>query len=162
MKKIVLVIALAIVALSASVSVSAKVEGKRSSVSYVSLSALTNLSASDWGVGAAFGFRNYNRNSFVSFAPSIEVFGEFFPNDKVFGAFVIPELGVAIGPAGFKLFPHTGFMLGYDNQTRKFAWGGKSGFSLDFGKHFTFDVSTYIPKFDFKAMTWGAGIVWRF
>ena len=152
-----IVIACMVLAMSANVSAQ-----KRQSVPYASIGALANFSASNYGVGVGFGFRNYNREAFVSFAPSIELLGYFFPADKVFGAFINPEIGVAIGPRGFKIYPHTGFMLGYDNQTSTFAWGGKNGFALDFGKHFTIDFVTYIPKYDFKATTVGTNLVWRF
>ena len=158
MKRIIVIAIIALAALATATTASAQ----RRTTTYASLGALANFSASDFGVGVAVGFRNYNRAAFVSFAPSIELFGDFFPKDKIFGAFVNPEIGVAIGPKGFKLFPHTGLMLGYDTQTKAFAWGGKSGFALDFGKHFTIDFSTYIPKYQFSATTWGTNLVWRF
>lgn len=142
--------------------VSAKRKTYRQTVTYASLGAMANLSATDFGVGVAVGFRNYNREAIVSFAPSIEAFADYFPVDKKFGAFIVPEIGVAIGPKGFKIFPHTGLMLGYDNGTKKFAWGGKSGFAFDFGKHFTLDFSTYIPSYNFRELTWGANLIWRF
>ena len=169
MKKIITLICVAALALSFAcdassqeVYVSAKRKTYRQTVTYASLGAMANLSATDFGVGVAVGFRNYNREAIVSFAPSIEAFADYFPVDKKFGAFVVPEIGVAIGPKGFKFFPHTGLMLGYDNGTRKFAWGGKSGFAFDFGKHFTLDFSTYIPSYNFRELTWGANLVWRF
>ena len=160
MKKFIILIAVAVLALS--VSDSAFAQKKRQTVTYASLSALANASTQDWGVGLAVGLRNYNRNSFVSFAPSLEVFGDLFPKDKVWGAFLVPELGCAIGPAGFKLYPHSGFILGYTNQTNKFAWGSKHGFGLDFGKHFSLDFSMYAPEFNYTTRIWTSGITWRF
>ena len=167
MKKIFAFICVAALALSfacdaSAQEVSAKRKTYRQTVTYASLGAMANLSATDFGVGVAVGFRNYNREAIVSFAPSIEAFADYFPVDKKFGAFIVPEIGVAIGPKGFKIFPHTGLMLGYDNGTKKFAWGGKSGFAVDFGKHFTLDFSTYIPSYNFRELTWGANLVWRF
>ena len=158
MKKVLVLFVIAAMALAVSSNASAQ----RRTVPYASLGPLANISASDFGVGAAVGFRNYNRDAFVSFSPSLEVFGEFFPKDKIFGAFIVPELGVAIGPKGFKFYPHTGVMLGYDTQTGSFAWGGKNGFAFDFGKHFTIDFCTYIPKYSFAATTYGINLVWRF
>ena len=81
MKKIITLICVAALALSfacdaSSQEVYAQRQKKtyRQTVVYASLGAMANLSASDFGVGAAVGVRNYNREAIVSFAPSIEAF----------------------------------------------------------------------------------------
>ena len=155
MKKI-FVILIAVCALSISASAQ-----KRASVPYAGLSLVTNL-IDDYGPGASFGIRNYNRNAFVSFGVGGEAFAYYIPVDKQFGVFGVPEIGVAIGPKGFKLYPHTGLMFGYDSETAKFAWGGKDGLSFDFGKNFTLDFSTYLPNYNFLAATYAIGLIWKF
>ena len=158
MKKLISLIVVAVLAMTLACSAFAQ----RKYVVYGTVGPLANISAKDFGVGIAVGVRNYNRESLISFSPSIEAMGYFYPRDMVFGAFIVPELGVAFGPSGFKFYPHTGLMLGYDNQNNAFAWGGKSGFAFDFGKHFTLDISSYIPKYNFLATSIGLNLIWRF
>ncbi|MBR5905721.1 MAG: hypothetical protein IKZ51_04600 [Bacteroidales bacterium] len=158
MKRIIVIAVLAVMALATANNAFAQ----RKTVPYASLGPLASFTENDFGVGVAAGFRNYNRNAFVSFSPSLELFAEAFPADKRFGAFLVPEIGVAIGPKGFKFYPHTGLMLGYDTGTGSFAWGGKSGTAFDFGKHFTLDFCTYMPGYSFTAVIWAANFVWRF
>ena len=134
---------------------------KRASVPYAGISIVSNFSDLT-GAGAACGVRNYNRNAFVSFGVGAEAYTYFVPAAKQFGIFGVPEIGVAIGPKGFKLYPHTGLMFGYDTSTRGFQWGGKNGLAFDIGKNFTLDFSTYVPGYNFFATTYAVGLIWRF
>lgn len=155
MKKIIAIIALAIgLCISAS--------AQRASVPYVSLGAVYSMVDNNVGAGLAVGFRNYNRSKFLSVGLGAEAYTYYIPAVKGVGAFVNPEIGLAIGPKGFKLYPHTGAMVGWDNITNSFAWGGKEGLALDFGKNFTLDFSTYVPKFNFVSPTFAINLTWRF
>ena len=89
---------------------------QRHSTPYAGIGVTTNFrNAAEGRTGPAFtlGFRNYNRNSFISFAVGAEAFGYVIPSQQTtMGVFGIPEIGVAIGPSVFKVYPHSGFMLG--------------------------------------------------
>lgn len=154
MKKII-VILIAVCALCLSASAQ-----KRATVSYSGLSLVTNFSDRT-GLGATFGVRNYNREAFISFGFGGEAYGYIIPKAKQCGIFAVPEVGVAIGPKGFKVYPHTGLMFGLDTYNSGFNWGGKNGLAFDFGKHFTLDFSTYVPNYNFVATTYAVGLIWR-
>lgn len=155
MKKIfVILVAIAAMCVSASAQ-------KRASVPYAGISIVSNFTDRT-GAGVAGGVRNYNRNAFVSFGVGAEAYAYFVPSAKQFGIFGIPEIGVAIGPKSFKVYPHTGLMFGYDTSTKGFQWGGKNGLAFDFGKNFTLDFSTYVPGYKFSATTYAIGFIWRF
>lgn len=146
-----------IAALALCISASAQ----RTSVPYVGVSVIFN-SANQTGAGAVGGFRNYNRDKFLSVGIGAEAYAFFVPAAKQFGVFGVPEIGLAIGPRSFKVYPHTGLMFGYDTETAGFAWGGKNGLAFDFGKNFTLDFSTYTPNYSFRAVTYAVGLIWRF
>ena len=154
MKKIIVVL---IAALALCVSASAQ----RASVPYAGLSLVTNF-ADRTGAGASFGMRNYNPNAFISFGVGAEAFAYLIPSARVYGIFAVPEIGVAIGPKAFKVYPHTGLMFGYDKTSTGFGWGGKNGMAFDLGKNFTLDFSTYMPKYNFALTTYAVGLIWRF
>lgn len=153
MKKIVVVL-IAVMALSLSAS------AQRRSVPYAGISIVSDL-AERTGAGVAVGFRNYNRNPLVSVGLGAEAYTYFIPGQS-FGIFGVPEIGVAIGPKAFKLYPHTGLMFGYDTSSNGFHWGGKDGLAFDFGKNFTLDFSTYLPGYRFSSATYAIGLIWRF
>lgn len=141
---------------------------QRRSVPYAGVGVITNFSDRT-GVGATFGFRNYNMNSFISIGVGGEAHGFFIPASKnnpdsrrQLGVFGIPEIGVAIGPDFFKVYPHTGLMFGYDSYNSGFYWGGKNGLAFDFGKHVTLDFSTYAPRYNYSAATYAVNFIWRF
>ncbi len=156
MKKI---IVLLIAAVALTVSASAQ---KRETVPYAGVSFLTNFE--EFGGGASFGFRNYNRNAFVSVGVGAEAFGYIIPASREWGAFAAPEIGVAIGPKWFKFYPHTGVMFGYSSQATGFGWGGKNGTAFDFGKCFTLDFSVMTPSYNFseKNSTYAVSLIFRF
>ena len=161
MKKIVLIL-VAIFAICVSAS------AQRRSVPYGGIGVISNFDDKT-GAGATVGFRNYNINSFVSVGLGGEAHGYFIPASKnhentvdQFGVFGIPEIGVAIGPNFFKVYPHTALMFGYDSYNQGFYWGGKNGLAFDFGKHFTLDFSTYAPKYNYSAVTYAINFFWRF
>ncbi|MBO4670488.1 MAG: hypothetical protein J5640_01405 [Bacteroidales bacterium] len=134
---------------------------QRTTVPYAGISINFN-NANDVGAGVVGGFRNYNRDKFLSVGVGAEAYTYFLPVAKQFGVFAVPEIGLAIGPRGFKVYPHTGLMFGYDTYTEGFAWGGKNGLAFDFGKSFTLDFSTYTPNYTFRAITYAIGMIWRF
>ena len=141
---------------------------QRHSVPYAGVGVISNFNDKT-GVGITAGFRNYNRNSFISVAVGAEAHGYFIPtsknhsnSSKQFGVFGIPEIGVAIGPSVFKFYPHTGLMFGYDSFNSGFYWGGKNGLALDIGRHVTIDFSTYAPRYNFTAATYAVNFIWRF
>lgn len=156
MKKI---IVLLIAAVALTVSASAQ---KRETVPYAGVSFLTNFE--EFGGGASFGFRNYNRNAFISVGVGAEAFGYIIPASREWGAFAAPEIGVAIGPKWFKFYPHTGVMFGYTSQATGFGWGGKNGTAFDFGKCFTLDFSVMTPSYNFseKNSTYAVSLIFRF
>lgn len=156
MKKI---IVLLIAAVALTVSASAQ---KRETVPYAGVSFLTTFE--EFGGGASFGFRNYNRNAFVSVGVGAEAFGYIIPASREWGAFAAPEIGVAIGPKWFKFYPHTGVMFGYSSQATGFGWGGKNGTAFDFGKCFTLDFSVMTPSYNFseKNSTYAVSLIFRF
>lgn len=156
MKKI---IVLLIAAVALTVSASAQ---KRETVPYAGVSFLTNFE--EFGGGASFGFRNYNRNAFISVGVGAEAFGYIIPASREWGAFAAPEIGVAIGPKWFKFYPHTGVMFGYSSQATGFGWGGKNGTAFDFGKCFTLDFSVMTPSYNFsdKNSTYAVSLIFRF
>lgn len=156
MKKI---IVLLIAAVALTVSASAQ---KRETVPYAGVSFLTNFE--EFGGGASFGFRNYNRNAFISVGVGAEAFGYIIPASREWGAFAAPEIGVAIGPKWFKFYPHTGVMFGYSSQAPGFGWGGKNGTAFDFGKCFTLDFSVMTPSYNFsdENSTYAVSLIFRF
>ena len=160
MRKIVLIL-VAVFAICVSAS------AQRRSVPYAGIGMISNFSDRT-GAGFTGGFRNYNPDSFVSVALGGEAHGYFVPTSKnnqnsinQFGVFGIPEIGVAIGPSFFKVYPHTALMFGYDSYNNGFYWGGKNGLAFDFGRHFTLDFSTYAPKYNYSAATYAINLFWR-
>jgi hypothetical protein len=156
MKKTILVL-VAVFALCVSAS------AQRRSVPYAGIGVMSNFHNAT-GVGLSGGVRNYNRYSFISFGLSAELLGYAIPNPTAaqFGVFAVPEVGVAIGPSVFKVYPHSGFMFGFDSFSRGFHWGGKNGVALDFGRHITVDFSTYVPRYNFTAASYAVNVIWRF
>lgn len=137
---------LVILAAIAAFSVSANAQ--RRLVSYVSLgpaNKFVDVLKLHPGPAASIGFRDYNQDAIVSFTYGGEVFGYWIPDNgsNLFGAYAIPEIGVAIGPRGFKVYPHAGFMMGYGSDAKAFSTGTKSGLGFDFGDHVTLDFSGY-------------------
>lgn len=151
----------------ASLALSVGAFAQRYNVPYAGIGVATNFRSAEVGrTGPALtlGFRNYNRHSFISFAAGAEVLGYFIPSraTSTVGIFGIPEIGVAIGPSIFKVYPHTGFMLGYDSNVKAFGWGGKEGVAFEIGRHVTIDFSTYVPKFNFNEALYAVNFIWRF
>ncbi len=166
MKKIFVIIA---AALAFSLSASAQ----REFVPYVNLGVTTRIngfftSFAHPGGDLAVGFRNYNQDAFVSFAYGAEAFATITPVESgiLYGAYAVPQIGVAIGPRNFKVYPHAGFMAGYNNELKRFNVGSKSGLAFDFGDHITLDLATYQFFGDSFRMldTWISAInfIWRF
>ena len=139
---------------------------QRHFVPYAGIGVATNFRSSEEGrTGPAFtaGFRNYNRHSFISLGLGAEAFGYVIPSQRTtMGAFGIPEIGLAIGPDFFKVYPHSGFMLGYDSANNVFGWGGKEGIAFEFGRHVTVDFSTYVPRYNFHEALYAVNFIWRF
>lgn len=160
MKKIVLV-------LVAVFAICVGAYAQRFSVPYAGVGVVSNFNDKT-GVGFTGGCRNYNRYSFVSVGVGGEAHGYFIPTSNKpgstnqFGVFGIPEIGIAIGPALFKVYPHTGLMFGYDSFNNGFFWGGKNGLAFDFGRHFTLDFSTYAPRYNYSVANYAVNIIWRF
>ena len=155
---------IAIAALMLSIGVSAFAQ--RMNVPYVSAGVITHVASgnfNDVGGDVAFGFRNYNRNSFISFGVGAEAFGYYIPSRtaSALGAFAIPEIGVAIGPSVLQVYFHSGFMLGYDTMDKAFGWGGKEGVAFNVGRHVTIDFSTYVPKYNFHEALYAVNFIWR-
>lgn len=167
MKKVLLV-------LVAVLAISAGAFAQRQSDPYVGIGLATNFRSAEEGkTGPAIsaGFRNYNRGSFLSVGYGAELFGYYVPSKQAssFGAFANPEIGLAIGPSIFKVYLHTGFMLGYDTSVLNnlgnngaFGWGGKNGVSFDFGRLITLDFSTYVPRYKFADALYGVNLIVRF
>ena len=139
---------------------------QRLSVPYAGIGVITNFRSAEEGrTGPAFtvGFRNYNRHAFLSVGVGAEAFGYVIPSQQTtMGVFGIPEIGLAIGPDFFKIYPHTGFMLGYDSVSNVFGWGGKNGLAFEFGRHVTIDFSTYVPRYNFYEALYAVNFIWRF
>ena len=156
MKKTILVL---VAALAMSVSAFAQ----RESVPYVGIGVISDFSHTAGG-GLTVGFRNYNRHAFVSFGIGAEAFGFYVPYDhsSQLGIFGIPEIGVAIGPEFFKVYPHSGMMFGYNSYTGTINWGGKNGMAFEFGRHLTVDFSTYAPNYNYYHAIYAANFIWRF
>lgn len=146
---------------------------QRQSACYIGVGMATNFrSATEGKTGPAVaaGFRNYNRDSFLSLGYGAELFGYYIPSrtKSAIGAFANPEIGLAIGPSIFKVYPHTGFMLGYDSaalnangEKQGFGWGGKDGIAFDFGRFITIDFSAYVPKYHFSEALYVTSIILR-
>lgn len=145
MKKIILLI-IAVLAITVSAS------AQRRNVPYASLGGATKVdglfsSVDHFGGDAAFGFRNYNQDAFVSFTYGAEAWAYVIPANKIlWGAYAIPQIGVAIGPSGFKWHPYAGFMAGFNNEKNKFTYGSKQGMAFDILNHVTIDLATYFPN----------------
>lgn len=154
MKRIILI-------LFAALAFSFCASAQRAVVPYVGLSAVSNFTDKT-GAGLSFGFRNYNRASFLTLGFSTEAFGYYYPTVKNFAAYAIPELGLGIGPSSFKIYPHSGVMLGYESISSAFSWGVKGGLSLDVGRVVSIDASFYLPDLNFSVINVGFGIIFRF
>ena len=140
---------------------------QRHNTPFVGIGMATNFRSAEEGkTGPALtvGFRNYNRHSFLSFAVGAEALGYYIPSStqSAVGGFAIPEIGLAIGPDFFKVYPHSGFMLGYDSVDNAFGWGGKEGLAFEFGRHVTIDFSVYVPKYNFREALYAFNFIWRF
>lgn len=159
MKKIFLIL-IAVLAISCSAF------AQRYSVPYAGIGVATNFRSAEIGrTGPDFtiGFRNYNRHAFLSLGVGAEAFCYFIPSQRTtVGVFGIPEIGLAIGPSFFQVYPHSGFMLGYDSINKAFGWGGKEGLAFEFGRHVTIDFSTYVPKYNFREALYAVNFIWRF
>ena len=158
MKKFLFVI-VAIVAFGLSAS------AQRQNVVYASIGVANrwlDIAAIHPGADATVGFRNYNRDAAFSFSYGAEVLGYWVPDgtSNIFGVYAIPEAGLAMGPRGFKVFPHTGFMMGYGSDFNTFGTGIKSGLGFDIGQHVTLDFSSYYT-FN-NAWTSALNFMWRF
>ncbi|MBP5383261.1 MAG: hypothetical protein J6Y45_07915 [Bacteroidales bacterium] len=160
MKKILLVIA-------ATLALSISAFAQREFVPYATLGVSSRVDGffdniAHPGAVVAAGFRNYNQDAFVSFTYGAEVFTNITPLSEgvLFGAYAIPQIGVAIGPSVFKVHLYSGFMMGYNNEIKSMSIGLKNGLSFDISDHITLDFSTYYP---FTA-TWISAInfIWRF
>lgn len=157
----------ALLLLIAALTLSVGAFAQRHTVPYAGIGVISNFKSAGEGMtGPALtvGFRNYNRNAFISVGVGAEAFGYYIPSKQVstFGAFGIPEIGIAIGLDVFKVYLHSGFMLGYDNMNKAFGWGGKDGIAFEFGRHVTIDLSTYIPKYRFREALYAVNFIWRF
>ena len=139
---------------------------QRHNTPYAGIGVATNFKKGELsrtGPALTAGFRNYNRHSFISLGLGAEAFCYVIPSQPTtVGAFGIPEIGLAIGPSIFKVYPHSGFMLGYDSANRAFGWGGKEGLAFEFGSHVTIDLSTYVPRFNFREALYAVNFIWRF
>lgn len=140
-------------------------QAQRESVKYGSAGVITHINDTHDlhpGIGLAYGFRNYNRDAFVSFAYGAEAFGFWLPSAsyRSVGIYAIPQIGVAIGPSGFKVYPHTGFMAGYSTDYGRFNTGSNSGIAIEFGEHIGIDFSAYYIFG--QAWTTAVNFVWRF
>ena len=156
MKKTILIL---VAALAMSVSAFAQ----RESVPYVGVGVISDFTNST-GASVSVGFRNYNRHAFISVGLGAEGFGFYIPtqHQTQLGIFGIPEIGLAIGPSGFKFYPHSGMMFGYNSYTKTVNWGGKNGVAFDIGRHFTVDFSTYAPNYNYYAAIYAVNFMWRF
>ena len=157
----------ALLVLIAAFALSIGAYAQRQPACYIGVGVATNLrSATEGKTGpaVAVGFRNYNRNAFISVGVGAEAFGYIIPASREWGAFAAPEIGVAIGPKWFKFYPHTGVMFGYSSQATGFGWGGKNGTAFDFGKCFTLDFSVMTPSYNFseKNSTYAVSLIFRF
>ncbi len=168
MKKVLLV-------LIAALAFSCDAYAQRHTVAFLGIGVATNFRSAEEGkTGPALtvGFRNYNRDALISAGVGAEAFGDYIPSKtkSVFGAFAIPEIGLAIGPSFFKVYPHTGIMIGYDSavthaeseKTGGFGWGGKDGIAFEFGRHVTLDFSAYVPRYRFREALYAFNFIWRF
>ena len=161
------------VIIAAALAFSLSASAQREFVPYANLGVTTRVngffeSFAHPGGDAAFGFRNYNQGAFVSFAYGAEAFATVTPmtDQTLFGAYAVPQIGVVIGPRNFKVYPHTGFMAGYNNELARFNVGFKDGLAFDFGDHITLDFSTYHFIGDSFVLydTWISAVnfIWRF
>ncbi|MBO4567174.1 MAG: hypothetical protein J5695_08105 [Bacteroidales bacterium] len=114
------------------------------------------------GIDLAYGFRNYNRSAFVSFAYGAEAYGYWLPSAgfSSMGIYGIPQIGVVIGPTNFKVYPHTGFMAGFSTTVGRFNTGSSNGVAFEFGKNATVDFCAYYIFG--RAWTTAVNFTWRF
>ena len=136
------------VILAALVAFGISANAQRSNTVYASAGVINRFGDAGLNPGAilAVGFRNYNPDSFVSFSYGAEAMGLWLPDGGAnsFGFYGVPEIGVTIGSKNFKVFPHTGFMMGYGtDRPGAFGRGIKSGLGFDIGRHITLDFSSY-------------------
>lgn len=158
MKKLVL-----IVVVLAAFCISA--EAQRKSVDYASAGVVVHVNDrydKYPGIDLSYGFRNYNRKAFVSFAYGAEAFAYWLPSSgrSSVGIYGIPQIGVTIGPSDFKVYPHWGFMAGYSSSVGRFNTGSNGGIAFEFGKHASVDFSAYYIFG--QAWTTAVNFIWRF
>lgn len=138
---------------------------QRQNVQYATLGVVTDVNDVNNlhpGIDAAYGFRNYNRDAFVSLAYGAEGYAFWLPSagTQTFGVYGIPQIGVSIGPSAFKVYPHWGFMAGFNNAVGAFNTGSNQGIALEFGKNAGVDFNTY---YIFKhAWMTAINFTWRF
>ena len=167
MKKVLLV-------LIAALAFSCGAYAQRHNTGYAGIGIASNLRSAEEGLTGPTltgGFRNYNRYSPVSFTAGAEGFFYYIPSRSInaIGAFAIPEIGLAIGAPFFKVFFHSGVMIGYDSaatnsagEKQGFVWGGKDGLAFEFGQHVTLDFSVYVPHYNFNKTLFAVNFIWRF
>ncbi|MBO4742393.1 MAG: hypothetical protein J5533_02050 [Bacteroidales bacterium] len=158
MKKILILLA-AILAFGMSAS------AQRQNITYATVGVVTDFYDASKiypGIDAAYGFRNYNRDAFVSFAYGAEGYAYWLPSygGAALGLYAIPSIGVAIGAKNFKIYPHTGFMAGFNTFQKKFSVGSMSGFALEFGRNAGVDFCAYYLS-DYH-WTSAINFTWRF
>ncbi|MBR4827111.1 MAG: hypothetical protein IKZ91_04425 [Bacteroidales bacterium] len=157
MKKLLIILALFCFAISAN--------AQRRNIDYVSAGVVLHVDDTyDLypGIDLAYGFRNYNREAFVSFAYGAEGYAYWLPSGPgtSIGIYGIPQIGVVIGPSNFKIYPHWGLMAGYSSGIGRFNTGSNGGLAFDIGRNVSFDFSAYYIFG--RAWTTSANFIWRF
>ena len=138
---------------------------QRQNVKYATVGVVTDIDDVNNlhpGIDAAYGFRNYNRDAFVSVAYGAEAYAFWLPSASYHsaGIYGIPQVGVSIGPSVFKVYPHWGFMAGFNNMVGAFNTGSNQGISFEFGNNVGVDFNTY---YIFKhAWMTAINFTWRF
>ena len=142
-----------------------RANAQRENVTYASVGVVTHIEDSNKmhpGIDASYGFRNYNRDAFVSFAYGAEGMGYWLPISAghSFGIYAIPQIGVTIGPSNFKVYPHWGLMAGFSNWVGAFNTGSNQGIAFEFGPNAGVDFNTY---YIFKhAWMTAVNFIWKF